>query len=360
MIVEVNADTLSTRVQESVFSSTRDRAIQDQEYNDIVDAIVEAFADDPELNRLNQHYHERAREGGDSAEDANDDLSELMSSFDIEANDIPGMDVPGGAGPLKEDESNGSTESEPYVPEPVSDLKPEPTWVRVANPDADDGTPITVDQGGTFTLHLEADAQDDFEGRDPVFDTELSEALTSEFTQKSRRKLKSGHTYITFDVSDDAPVGETGDLVTRIEWDEETLETNAEIEIVEPPEPDTDDDSGSVSPEIVPHEDDGTGPFSFGTESVVKYVENRDSRDEVHVALFNEHIEPILNQVTRSENVLNRYTREYMAHIAFKTTMEHHSDVEWEDEELRNKTRNQTAVALMQAIAKNVDPQDLT
>ena len=46
-----------------------------------------------------------------------------------------------------------------------------------------------------------------------------------------------------------------------------------------------------------------------------------------------------------------------MAHIAFQATIEHHSEVEWPDEELRNTMFNQSSIAMMQTIAKNVDPK---
>lgn len=355
IVLEVNADTLPSNVQESIFSSTRDRVLETEEYDDVFDAIAGGLGADPELDRLNEHYHQRALDGSESAEQANDDLSDLMSQFDVEANDLPGTDVPSGSGPAEGEGRGGSPGGGGYEPDPVDNLKPEPTWLEVAN----DGNPVTVRQGGTFTLHLRTDAEDRFEDHDPEFETIVSRGVGGALQRQGRRELKSGHTYVTFDI-DGASVGDDGSVTAELHWSDGELEAQVEVEVVEPIESGDDGGAGgSVSPKIIAQEDAEDAPFNFGSESVVKYVENQNSQDEVHIALFNENIEPILEEVDQSGRTLNRYTREYMAHIAFKTAMEHHSDVEWSNEELRNRTRNQTAVALMQAIAKNVDPSEL-
>ncbi|QSX01097.1 hypothetical protein [Haloterrigena alkaliphila] len=376
LIVEVNFDSLDSHKRELVFSSTRDRALEGEEYDHVKQRLVEAFKTDDQLAALNDYYHEKARSGGESADEANEDLADLMSTFDIEADDIPGLEVPGGDGTRTDggdgaggDGSGGDPGSGGggYVPDPVDDLKPEPTWLEIANPAAERGEAITARQGGTLSLHVRLDAQDRFDERDDVTFTPVFTGATKDaFTQKTRRRLKNGHTYLVFDITDDIDIGTTGEISVRLTWNggEDSLSNTAAVEIGEPIDRDTgtNQTSGSVSPEIIPHENNGTDvPFSFGEASVVNYIERDDGqRDQVHVALFNENIAPILDKVTRSENVLNRYTREYMAHIAFLATMMQHQDkLDGLDEELRNQYLNQTALTLMQAIAKNVDPTDL-
>jgi hypothetical protein len=366
IIIEIDADSLDKRCQAEIFSSTRDRVINSEVTDNIQNAIVEAIRTDEDLRRLNDHYHKKARSGGDSAAEANEDLSDLMSSFDIEADDLPGMDVPGAEGVLADggDAGGDGTDGDEgrddtYIPEPVTDRKPEPTWMEIDNPVAADSGTVTVRQGGNFSLHLRLDAEDEFEYKDPKFKVTTDGDAGDALTRNSRRQLSNGHTYINFDVNDGVGIGAEGDLEVECVWDDSSLEAATSIAIKEPYERNCGDDqaTGSVSPEIVEHIDNDGAAFNFGKKSVVKYVENDGERDEVHVALFNENIKPILDEVTRSEGTLNRYTREYMAHIAFQATMEHHSDVGWPDEKLRNTMFNQFSMAMMQAIAKNVDPK---
>lgn len=373
IIVEVNVDSIDERHRSKVFSSTRDSAMKSEVYDHIFECLVQRFEGDYQLEELNDHYHEKARSGGNTSEEANDDLSDLMSTFDIEADDVPGLDVPGSTGLATDGNGAGGGGSDgspgvgrdPYVPEPVDNRQNEPTWMEIANPEAKNGDPVPVRQGGSFSLHLRLNAVDQFDERDDVEFRATVAGKTDAFLERSaRRRLQNGHTYLVFDVDDQVDVGSAGTVTVQLTWDNEKKTDSTAIEI-EPPieqEPGNEEKTGSVAPEIIPQEDVDNTPFNFGRESVVKYVENGDDeQDEVHVALFNENIKPILNNVTRSERTLNRYTREYMAHIAFEATMEHHDDeIEMPDEEVQHRYHTRSAITLMQAIAKNVDPEDLT
>lgn len=64
--------------------------------------------------------------------------------------------------------------------------------------------------------------------------------------------------------------------------------TSIEIKKLYEREDGDDQATGSVSPEIVPHMHNDGAAFSFGVKSVVKYIEKKRERDEVHAALFNE------------------------------------------------------------------------
>lgn len=373
IIVEVNFDQLDATKRDHVFSSTRDRAMEGEEYKHVRQALEDALDADPELNALDDYYHRKAREGGESADQANEDLADLMNTFDIESNDIAGLEVPGGDA-VKTDggesgsggDGDGGGPTDPYVPDPVDNLKPEPTWMEIANPAAERGEPITVRQGGTFQLHLRLDAENHFDERDDVHWMPISSGTAAHaLNRQNRRRLKNGHTYLVFDVDETVSVGATGEIEIQLAWNDgdDVLSASTDVVVGEPIEQDSADNvsSGAVSPEVIPHEDntDDT-PFNFGEESVVRYIPRDDDRDEVHVALFNSRIQPILNNVTRSENVLNRYTREYMAHLAFEATMEYYQEDDGGiDEETRNRYQNRSAVTLMQAIAKNVDPSTL-
>jgi hypothetical protein len=240
--------------------------------------------------------------------------------------------------------------------------------MEVANPPTEVGEPVTDRKGGTFQLHLRLDAENHFDERDDVVWSPITTGAAGHaLSHKTRRRLKNGHTYVVFEVDENVSVGASGEVEVQPAWNEgnDTLTASTKVEVGEPIEQSDADNvsTGAVSPKVQPHMDeDGENPFSFGKESVVEYLPRDGARDEVHVALFNERLQPILDSVTRSENVLNRYTREYMAHIAFQATMEHYQEKDAEDEvseEARNRYHNRSAVALMQAIAKNVDPSDM-
>ena len=369
MIVEVDFDALEENRRDLVFSSTRDRAMEGEEYDHIKSCLIDALQADDGLQALNEHYNQKALEGGDSADEANEDLADLMSSYDIGGDDVAGPDIPGAGGDDGPSTSTGKSVTGPsgsWSPEPVPNRKPEPTFMEIANPEK----PLKPRQCGSLSVRLKLDAIDAFDDRDDVvYEAILGGDAASALTKRSERPLKKGHRYITFAVHNSVDVGTTGTLSIKLSWNggDDTLIVARDLEVGEPKEwSETKDSTGSVSPKVVPHkENTSDAPFSNGTESVVEYIERKGEPDQIHVALFNQHVDNILDKVTRSENTLNRYAREYMAHIAFYAVM-HHQEMAADDDETvildeegRLQELNRYAWVLMQAIAKNVDPTSL-
>ncbi len=369
MIVEVDFDDLDENRRDLVFSSTRDRAMEGEEYDHVKTRLVDALTSDEELNALNEHYREKALEGGNSAKEAKDDLASLMSSYDIDGDGLAGVDLEGSenGGDSRTDES-GQDEtgtSSTWSPDHVPDRKDEPTFMEIANPE----DPLLPRQGGTMSVRLRLDAKDAFDDRDDVqYDATVTGDAHGHIDRQSERPLKNGNRYITFRIDDDVEIGTTGNLRIRLTWNggDDTLTVTRDLEVEEPKDwSETKSQGGSSSPEVIPVEDVDNSPFSNGDRSVVMYVEEEDEADKIFVALFNKHVEKILDKVTRSENTLNRYAREYMAHIAFYEVMrqsEREADEEdgaTLDEEARLRELNRYARVLMQSIAKNVDPENL-
>lgn len=369
MIVEVDFDDLNENRRNLVFSSTRDRAMEGEEYDHVQTRLVEALTSAEELEALNEYYNEQALEGGNSAEEAKDDLADLMSSYDIDGDGLAGFDLEGSeSGGDSETDQKGDDQtdtSSEWSPDPVEDRKEEPTFMEIANPE----DPLRPRQGGTMSVRLRLDADDEFDLRDDVeYDATITGDTHGHVHRQSERPLKKGNRYITFAVDDDVDVGTTGEIIIQLTWNdgEETLRVERDLEVAEPKDwSETKDQGGSSSPEVIPVEDAENPVFSNGDRSVVKYMENEDEADQIYVALYNQHVDKVLDRVTRSENTLNRYAREYMAHIAFYEVM-HHTEREADqedgvelDEEARLRELNRFARALIQSIAKNVDPTEL-
>ncbi len=292
-----------------------------------------------------------------------------MSSYDIDGDGLAGVDLEGSenGGDSRTDES-GQDEtgtSSTWSPDHVPDRKDEPTFMEIANPE----DPLLPRQGGTMSVRLRLDAKDAFDDRDDVqYDATVTGDAHGHIDRQSERPLKNGNRYITFRIDDDVEIGTTGNLRIRLTWNggDDTLTVTRDLEVEEPKDwSETKSQGGSSSPEVIPVEDVDNSPFSNGDRSVVMYVEEEDEADKIFVALFNKHVEKILDKVTRSENTLNRYAREYMAHIAFYEVMrqsEREADEEdgaTLDEEARLRELNRYARVLMQSIAKNVDPENL-
>ncbi|WP_306058565.1 hypothetical protein [Natronococcus wangiae] len=363
IIVEVNFDKLDEHDRTLIFSTTREGASGGSEYHHVCDRLQHTFETDPTLQRLHDHYEEKAKKGSETDDDATDELADLMESLDMVGAD-DGDELDGGDGDDADDDDGDDEEDddEPYVPDPVEPLHDEPTDLEIVNPD----DPIPARQGGTMTVHLEVDAVDAFDNRTDVeYEAIPMDAAATAIKWKYETCLNNGHRYITFSVDDDASIGDTGQIGIKLTWDNGSLSDTRDITIAEPIDRSpTKRSRGTVPPEIMGVEDlDNTdAPFDWGEKSVVEYTPNDDGRDVVWIAMFNTHVQRVLDEVNRSQSTFDRYTRLYKAHIAFYAVQRHQETViETDDlpEEALNAEQNRFAKTLIQAIAKDVDPAAL-
>lgn len=364
IICEVNFDQLDEHERNLVFSSTRGRAAKGEEYDHIMSKLQDAFETNPRLQKLEEHYEEQVKRGSETDDDATDELAELMQSMDM-SGDIDGEDLDGAEGSDSDDDNPGEEEPgtvDPYEPDPVDPRHHEPTRLDIVNPDE----PIRVRQGGSLTLHVEIDAINKFDRRPDVeYEVVWSGPAGDALEDPHRSSLESGHKYLTSSVDDDVNIGATGQVTVRVSWGKnETRLDTRDLKIAEPIEQSpTTDTQGAAPPEIMGvGSPDDESPFTYGEKSTVHYRQKDGERDEVYVAMYNHHVDQVLDQVERSENNLTRYTSQYKAHMAFYATQRHKQmDTDGDDlsEDQLNAEQNRFANTLIQCIAKEVDPSEL-
>jgi hypothetical protein len=364
IVMEVNFDNLDAHKRNLVFSSTRGQAAEGEEYAHVRNKLQQTFESDKPLQDLADYYEEQVRKGSETDDDATDELGNLMQSMDI-GGDTEGDDLPGADGDNTDDDYSGNEtpeEREPYEPEPVDPLHDEPDRLDIVNQD----DPIHVRQGGTFTAHLEVDAIDKFDRRPGVeYEVIPSRDAGVALTETHQSALESGHKYITFAVDEDVDIGATGQLSVRVTWgDGETRSDTRDLVIAEPIEQSpTKQSQGAKPPKVVGIGEVGDGPFSYGDESVVEYVPKDGEQDIVYVAMYNKHVQKVLENVNHSENNYKRYTRLYKAHMAFYAVQREaqltDEEAESQSEEARNAELNWFANTLIHSIAKEVDPSEL-
>lgn len=360
LVVEVDCESLS-QPGKRVFSSTRDRATEGEEYRRIKAALRDAFENHDELETLNEEFRERAlnESSSEQEEKAKDLLAKLLEEPD-----------PSAVGPIKTDGSGadggdggGSTGGDGGI-DPVEPLYETPQTVAIDN----SANPIQARQGRVMRLRVKIDAVDTFEQEpDHEIRLEVGDDLDEALTYNNETALKDGWKRYQMAVDEDATLGETGDITVTAVWPRGTRSDTRTVEIASPPERSGSGGRGQVEPpEIhqVQADDEDKREVAGLTDddAVAAYMTDSDGPGDVFVAMFNETIEP-LRATNDTERTVEQYDRQYAAYMAFNEVMRHRELEEMDDEQPSDayvkREQNRVAATLMRSITGGLNPDDL-
>ncbi len=360
LVVEVNCDDLSQEGKR-IFSSTRDRAVEDETYDRVKTQVLEALKNDDDLDRLNEEFKQRAlrKNSTEQEEKAKDLLAKLLHQPQATASD-GGVTVAGG----NEGKGGGGGGGGRGKRDPVTPRHDTPTYIEIDNaPDV-----IPAQQGRTLRVRVKVDAVDKFESRgygdiSLNWNPELDEA----FEYRNETALANGWKTFQVAVDADATIGLSGNLSVAVEWDGNRLTDERETEVIEPRKYSGGRQSAALAaPDIQQvYEDDDSARETLGwdeADAVVEYVPNGTSAGEMFVAMFNENIQPI-RETNDTEGTVEQHDRQYAAYLAYYEMLRHlelQEDVNAEpDEEYVSQEQNRVAKMLMRSISEGLSPEEM-
>lgn len=360
LIVEVDCEGL-TQVGKRVFSSTRDRATEGEEYLKIKAALRQAFENHDELEALNEEFRDRAlnKSSSEQEEKAKDLLAKLLEEPDptvVGPVETDGAGSEGGDG-------GGSTGGNGGV-DPVNPLYETPLTVEIDNA----ADPLQGRQGCVMRIRVKIDAVDAFEqATDNEICLTLSDDLDGKISYNNETALKDGWKRYQLAVDEEAALGETGQITVTAMWPDGKLSDTRTVEIVSPPDRSgTGKRAQAEPPEIhqVQADDDDKREVAglSDDDAVAKYMPAGDGPGDVFVAMFNETIEPI-RATNDTERTVEQYDRQYAAYMAFCEVMRHRDLDEMEAEQpietYIKREKNRIAATLMRSITGGLNPDDL-
>jgi hypothetical protein len=360
LIVEVDCEKLS-QPGRRVFSSTRDRATEGEEYRRIKAALRDAFENHDELETLNEEFRERAlnESSSEQEEKAKDLLAKLLQEPD-----------PSATGPIKADGSGsdggdggGSTGGDGGV-DPVTPLYETPQTVEIDN----STDPLQAHKGHVMRIRVKIDAVDKFE-EEPGYEISLdvSNDLDEALTYNNETALKDGWKRYQLAVAEDASLGEAGEITVTAAWPGGAKSDTRTVEVASPPERSGSGGRAQIEPPEI-HQvqaDDKDMRESAGLnddDAVAAYMPDSDGPGDVFIAMFNETIEP-LRATNDTERTVEQYDRQYAAYMAFNEVMRHREmeemDGEQPSETYVKRDQNRVAATLMRSITGGLNPDDL-
>ncbi|WP_418281218.1 hypothetical protein [Halorubrum sp. DTA98] len=360
LVVEVDCERLS-QPGKRVFSSTRDRATEGEEYHQIKTALRDAFENHDELETLNEEFRERAlnESSSEQEEKTKDLLAKLLEEPD-----------PSAVGPIKTDGSGadggdggGSTGGDGGVG-PVEPLYETPQIVAIDN----SADPLQAHKGRVMRLRVKIDAVDAFEKEpDHEIRLEVSDNLGEALTYNNETALKDGWKRYQLAVDENASLGETGEITVTTAWPRGNRSDTRSVEIASPPNRSGSGGRAQVeAPEIRHVQADDTGMREsaglMDDDAVAEYMPDSDGPGEVFIAMFNETIEP-LRATNDTERTVEQYDRQYAAYMAFNEVMRHREQEEMDGEQpgegYVKREQNRVAATLMRSITGGLNPDDL-
>ncbi|AGB38051.1 ATP-binding protein [Natronococcus occultus] len=350
IIVEVNCEDLSHSGKRA-FTSDRESMADSDQGRVIRRKVIEALAEDDQLDALNENYkHKAIRETSSEQEErAKDLLADLLQN--PKEGDEEEAPAEGGDEEEEEPVYEGGDGEEDEGPEELHDY---PTYVKIINKQ----TPIPAKQGRTVRVKIEVDADWKFEELERGEIT-LDLSDVDGLTYNRETTLEDGRKYIYAKVDENAEIGESGVITAVVEWEDGRFEDERDLEIVEPPKTTSTGGAGELqSPEIT-QVTENNNSLGWDETDVVEFHPDEGDTGRVYVSMFNENIEPVLEDIPTEDTARQRKS-EYTGYMAYYEVMRETEAQEVDadiDETYVKQEQNRVAKVLMRQIVDGMTPE---
>lgn len=350
IVIEVNCDDLQ-KAGRRAFTSDREAMSESGEGRVIRQKVIEALEEDDQLEELNESYKRKAiREtSSDQEERAKSLLADLLQN--PKQGDKEEAPTEGGD---EEDESvvnGGKQKEDDDGPDELHDY---PSYIEIVNKQE----PIPAKQGRTVRIEVETDADWRFEELERG---EITLDLTDvdDLTYDRETSLEDGQKYIYASVDEDADIGETGVITAVAQWEDGRHEDDRTVEITEPPSTSPSEGRGELqSPEITAVSRDNNS-LGWDETDVVEFHPEEGDTGRVYVSMFNENIQPILEDIP-TESTAEQRKSEYQGYMAYYEVMRENEtqdtggDIE---QQYVKQEQNRVAKVLMRQIIDGMTPE---
>jgi hypothetical protein len=322
LVVQIELDGLSPGVKRELFSTTRDRLKRGSRYTALIEAIVEALGDDPQLQAANTRRRLRLLETQQKTDykKLRRRFAELIEKFRPGEEAAAQRNAAGTNGSVAA--AGGSSDGQgvdDVPPEPLPTLA-HPTFLRIKRSDG----PLRLRRARRTALVVESDAPNGYlavheNARLVLVDPTLTSVRflrTSDF-RGGRARLS---------VRTDLPLKSTGTIGARLtDATGSVFADEAPYLVIEPPAPQSANDDGASRvrvPEIYEIYAVDWPRFDFTEASVAQAEESVDDYS-LFVNMDNRHLRRLLTTTDYQAAGIARIKSSYLVQVAFYTFLLH-------------------------------------
>lgn len=362
VIVHIDATHATKDVRNGLFASTREGFKDDVVLREILRVLKNRMEEDEVLYEIEKELLERIldKESEDVDEEVKQEITKLLKDQGF---DVSKKTTMAAAGPNGQDETDMEPERDkkkPWKPEPLPTLDyPEVTFVRIAFPKHK----LEIPLNRTYKVRIETDAN--FR-----FDRENKVALRSDPSRlriASNSKLEDGHKYWRVRATDDATVGNNGEIIVAItKPDGSQVEARVDYEIMPKQKATAEKQTVNIPDFKIQRIDPYKRPELF--EQIWDDVKKQDIEKVAYKATktsdgvlvsYSSAFGPYREQMDRLKkqvNLAERFKKNYEIWIGYHAILQLQegskiaADIDVEDEKLdRIQERERALVAVMQA-----------
>lgn len=211
VVVHIDATHATKNVRNGLFASTREEFKDDRVLREILRVLKNRMEEDDILHEIEEELLEGIldKESEDTDEEVKEEITKLLKDQGFDVTKRGEANVTGENGEEKADTEPKPDKKNPWKPEPLQTLEyPKVTYVKIAFPQDE----LKIPLNRTYKVRIETDAS--FR-----FDREGRVALRSDPTKlrvASDSKLGDGHKYWRVKATDDAVVGDSGEVIVTI------------------------------------------------------------------------------------------------------------------------------------------------
>jgi hypothetical protein len=322
LVVQIELDGLSPGVKRELFSTTRDRLKRGSRYTALIEAIVEALGDDPQLQAANTRRRLRLLEKQQKTDykKLRRRFAELIEKFRPGEEAAAQRNAAGTNGSVAAAGGSADAQGVDDVPlEPLPTLA-HPTFLRIKRSDG----PLRLRRARRTALVVESDAPNGYlavheNARLVLVDPTLTSVRflrTSDF-RAGRARLS---------VRTDLPLESTGTIGARLtDATGSVFADDAPYLVIEPPAPQSAADDGASRvrvPEIYEIYAADWVRFAFTDASVAQAEESVDDYS-LFVNMDNRHLRRLLTTTDYQAAGIARIKSSYLVQVAFYTFLLH-------------------------------------
>jgi hypothetical protein len=358
LVVQIELDGLSSTVKRDLLSTTRDRLKRGSRYTELIDAIVEALADDPQLAAANTRRRLQLLEKQHKTDyqKLRRRFAELIEKFRPGDEAAAKRSPAGTNGSIAGGTANAAgAGGEPETPLPTLD---HPTFLRITR----SAEPLELRRRRRSVVTVESDAPDAYLAVHESARLVMVDPTLTSFTFVRSSDFRGGRARLT--LRTELPAASTGTLIARLTDAHGNVHMDAApYRVVEPPppEPASEDGTGRVRvPEIYEVHAAEWPKFAFDETSVARAEESRDDYS-IFVNMDNRHLHRLLTTTDYQSAGIARMKSSFLVQVAFYTFLLHEGrastttidDVALETYQLRELDRvAQTVITSIAAIER--------
>jgi hypothetical protein len=318
LVIQIELDGLSATVRRELLSTTRDRLKRGARYTALIDAIVDALGDDPQLQAANTRRRLQLLERQQKS-----DYTKLRRRFaELIEKFAPGDEAAAkrGAGNGAVTAAGGASESGPDAAGNPLPTLAHPTFLRIARGDE----PLALRRSRRSIVRVESDAPDGYlslheNARLVVVDPTLTSIA---FVRAS--DFRGGRARLT--VRTALPAGSCGELAVRLaDAEGRVFADTAPYAVVDPPAPEPAADDGKSRlrvPNIYEVYSADWLRHEFTDASVGRAYESTDDYS-IAVNMDNRHVRRLLTTIDYQAAGITRVRSSYLVQTAFYLFLQH-------------------------------------